>query len=146
MKIYEPKVARCTIRKTASKEVKEWQINGARLQAQKDLQNMMHKEINNSLSSKDDCYVFCYFGETELYKSHYDNDFLAKNFIYDFAIVKEKTWKTSKFVANSYYYLIKENCLSQGTAIVKQNMGLYKVPYKFLKFLQETSPFDFKNM
>lgn len=144
METYDPQITRCEFDKKESEEMRKYRIRSARLQAQERLQDMIYKAIDNSLYSKDDCFVFCYFGETELHKSPYEDGLMIKDFIYDFIIVNEKTWGQAKASADTYYYVIKKNCLSQGTAIVKQNMGFYQVPYKFLKFLQETSPLNFK--
>ena len=120
-------------------------IKGAKRLAQTELQDMIYKTINNSLySKKGDCFVFCYFGETELYKSPDDDNLLAKDFIYNFAI-EEMPRVSASVSASIFYNLIKKKYRSRGIAIKKQKAGVYEIPYNFLKFLQETSPLNFKN-
>ena len=158
MKTYEPKIVRCVFNKKTLDQIKEshtkstevlalkekLRIKGAKKLAQTELQDMIYKAIDNSSYSKDDCFVFCYFGETEWYKRPDDDDLLAKDFIYNFAIGEIPSVSVG-VTASTFYYLIKKKYHSQGIAIEKQKTGVYKASYKFLKFLQEINTLNFKN-
>lgn len=137
MKNFDQEVVECVFDESMSEEDKNKRIESARLTAKQNLQKMIYKEINNAIYSKDDCIVYCSFDETEIFKRSKYDTLLAKDFIYYFTIVKNLA------DANFYLNLAEHKYFDRSISLEKQNEGVYKVPYKFLKFLQETSTLNF---
>lgn len=136
MKKLVPRIMECAIDDSESTEELEQRIKWARDSAINDLQRMKDAEIDNFLYDVDDCFVYCYFGETRPHEQYGLKSAKFKEFIFGFWIFKDyEEAKECSEVAR------KINIGYLDDYIIDEEEGLYTVPLAFLKFMKKTSPF-----
>lgn len=138
MKKLVPRIMECAIDDNESTEELEQRIKWDRDSARNDFQRMKDAEIDNFPYDVDDCFVYCYFGETSPHEKYGLKSFKVKEFIFWFWIFKdyEEAKECSKVAK-------KINLGYLDDYIMDEKEGLYKVPLAFLKFIKKTSPLNF---
>lgn len=136
MKKLVPRIMECAIDDSESTEELEQRIKWARDSAMNDFQRMKNEEIDDFPYDVDDCFVYCYFGETRPHEKYGLKSSKFKEFIFCFWIFKdyEEAKECSELAR-------KINIGYLDDYIMDEKEGLYKVPLAFLKFMKKTSPF-----
>ncbi|NRO88866.1 hypothetical protein [Lactobacillus helveticus] len=136
MKKLVPRIMECEIDDSESTEELEQRIKWYRDSARNDFQRMKDAEIDNFPYDVDDCFVYCYFGETSPHEKYGLKSCKFKEFIFCFCIFKD-------YVEAKEYSEVarKINIGYLDDYIIDEKEGLYTVPLAFLKFMKKTSPF-----